>query len=72
MFDVCMSVCSCVRACACSCVRVCVCVRVRLCARASIFLFIYTPMVDSEVAVTVGDYATRSEIQFTNAKKGKL
>ena len=56
------------------CVRVCVCVRVRVCscARASIFVFIYTPMVDSEVAVTVGDYATRSEIQFTNAKKGKL
>ena len=71
-----MCVCLCVRVCVRVrvrvCVRVCVCVRVRLCARASIFVFIYTPMVDSEVAVTVGDYATRSEIQFTNAKKGKL
>ena len=65
-----MFVCACV--CVYACVFVCACVRVRLCARASIFVFIYTPMVDSEVAVTVGDYATRSEIQFTNAKKGKL
>ena len=65
-----MRACACMRACLC--VRACSCVFVCARARASIFVFIYTPMVDSEVAVTVGDYATRSEIQFTNAKKGKL